>query len=478
MARILCVDPGLACEGALDRDLDAGGHILVHAATLREGLDALASAAFHVLVVRLKLPDGSGLELLDAARYGAAAPAVFVALDDAELEAGAEALRRGATACIRAPITPEALSIALGGVLPAGPAPAPPAAASGIAAIIGQSAGLRRVLEVIHAVARSAETVLIEGESGTGKDLLARALHDESGRARGPFIAVNCAAMPEGLIESSLFGHERGAFTGASAKFVGAFERAHGGTLLLDEISELRLDLQAKLLRAIQEKQFERVGGTRPVRVDVRIVATSNRDLRAAVEAGTFRRDLYYRIRVIPVRIPPLRERPEDIPLLVRHFIEGYARDLGTEVPEVDPSAVGVLCRSAWPGNVRELQNSVARALLLKKAGLLRLDDFLLDGSPTGDSAAPTRTACAAAPPTLDLRTLERLAIEEALVRTEGNRTRAAKLLGISDRTLRNKINVRPDRASAPRKVVPPEPAFSSEESGSPEPARPAALAA
>jgi DNA-binding NtrC family response regulator len=251
-------------------------------------------------------------------------------------------------------------------------------------------------------------------------------------------------------VESTLFGHERGAFTGASQRFIGAFGRAHRGTLLLDEISELRLDLQSKLLRAMQEQEFERVGGSQTVRVDVRIVATSNRDLAREVEAGRFRRDLYYRLRVVPVHTPPLRERMEDLPLLVSHFVQRSAEELGIEPPEISAGTLEALSQHSWPGNIRELENAVERAVILWRGGPLRPEAFLPElqaTRPLCPVPGPVATAsetCVEERLTLNLREMERRAISRALVLTGGHRQRAAELLGISDRTLRNKLNGRP----------------------------------
>jgi DNA-binding NtrC family response regulator len=290
-------------------------------------------------------------------------------------------------------------------------------------------------------VAPTRATVLLEGESGTGKELFARAIHDRSPRRGQAFVTVNCAALPEGLVESALFGHERGAFTGATQRSAGAFERAHNGTLLLDEISEMRLDLQPKLLRAIQEQEFERVGGSQPIKVDVRIVATTNRDLKAEVEAGRFRRDLYYRLNVVPIRTPPLRERLEDIPALAGHFALLAAGALGVRAPEISLEALEHLKQRAWPGNIRELSNAVERAVILTRSGPLTPASF-------GSAVAPAERATSAVTATpsaygdiVNLKDLERIAIERALEASGGRRARAAELLGISERTLRNKLN-------------------------------------
>jgi DNA-binding NtrC family response regulator len=319
------------------------------------------------------------------------------------------------------------------------------------------------VLEVIATVAPTKATILLQGESGTGKELVARAIHEQSPRREHPFITINCAAMPEGLVESALFGHEKGAFTGATARTQGAFERAHGGTLLLDEISEMRLDLQAKLLRVIQEQEFERVGGQQPIRVDVRLVATTNRDLRADADAGKFRQDLFYRLNVVPINLPSLRDRKEDIPVLVHHFVGRAASQLGVEVTGVAAEAIGALQQRDWPGNIRELANVVERAVILARGGVLKAEMFVDDmvsmsvtprpaatAPPTAAPTAPAHSTASIppAPEGFNLDDLERLAIQRALQATNGNRTRAAKLLGISERTLRNKLNV-PKSASA-----------------------------
>jgi DNA-binding NtrC family response regulator len=330
--------------------------------------------------------------------------------------------------------------------------------------IIGDSASIRRVLQTVATAAPTRATVLLEGESGTGKELFARAIHAQSERRDGPFIKLNCAALPEGLIESALFGHEKGAFTGAIKRVEGAFERAHGGTLLLDEISEMRLDLQAKLLRVLQEQEFERVGGSSAIKVDVRIIATTNRDLAAYSAAGHFRQDLYYRLGVIPVRLPPLRERKEDIPLLAYRFASHYGQEIGKEITGISPGAIALLQQYDWPGNVRELQHAVERAVILTPESLLPVHAF--DGQRFGLSGAwsgptPARitgefmavpesgngTATLAVPEgaviltSLNVNEAEAKLIERALEVSNGNRTRAAELLGISVRTLRNKLN-------------------------------------
>ncbi len=310
------------------------------------------------------------------------------------------------------------------------------------------SRAMRELLEAADDVAATPTTVLLLGESGTGKELVARYLHARSGRP-GPWVAVNCAALPAELLESELFGHERGAFTGATERRAGRFEQAHGGTLLLDEISELPLSLQAKLLRALQEREIDRVGGQRPIPVDVRVVATSNRDLEEMVRRGCFRADLYYRLDVFPITVPPLRERPEDLEELARSLLGEAAQAMAREAPALSAAALETLRGHAFPGNVRELRNLLERALVRSRGRAI--DPVHLGLGPARGPAAPPR----AHELPLDLAALERLAIVEALRRVNGNRTHAARLLGIGLRTLRNKLRAARE-AGAPLEAAEP----------------------
>ncbi len=309
------------------------------------------------------------------------------------------------------------------------------------------------VMELASLAAQSSVVVLLEGESGTGKEMLARFIHRRSGRS-GEFVAVNCAALPDNLLESELFGHERGAFTGATQRRIGCFEAARGGTILLDEISELSLPLQAKLLRVLQEFRIRRVGSTTSIPVDVKVVATSNRDLRGMVEQGLFRRDLYYRLRVFPIQIPALRERPGDIRVLAEFFVRRYAKQHGKPVTGLDRDAMAALLRHQWPGNVRELENTISRAVILAQGGLIRPMHLLLEsqtealggvnvpalphGEPVGSGDEVDRVlARLAGMPLAELETRMILLTLEAF---GGNRTRTAQALGISIRTLRNRL--------------------------------------
>jgi two-component system, response regulator FlrC len=304
---------------------------------------------------------------------------------------------------------------------------------------------MQDVIRLADQVAGSNASVLLTGESGVGKEVMARYIHARSKRADAPFIAVNCAAIPENLLESELFGHEKSAFTGAQARRIGKFEEAHGGTLLLDEISEMDLRLQAKLLRAIQERVIDRLGGAKPVPVDIRIIATSNRDLSEAARAGQFREDLLYRLNVVALRIPSLRERRKDIPVLARHFVEKYAKANGRTSLRLTPQAIDEAVAYRWPGNVRELENAIHRAVLLTRGEEIQPDDLrpmdFLSVHQRDDAAARAAQAAARTLVGRTVAEVEQELILETLSHCLGNRTHAARILGISIRTLRNKLH-------------------------------------
>ncbi len=301
--------------------------------------------------------------------------------------------------------------------------------------MIGKSPQMLRIYDMIKTVADSSATVLITGKSGTGKELVAKAIHFNSKRKDYPFIKLNCAALPDGLVESELFGHEKGAFTGAIKTVKGRFELANGGTVLLDEISEMSVNMQAKLLRVLQEREFERIGSSRTIQADVRIIATSNRNLKEEYRKGRFREDLYYRLNVIPIEIPELSERREDIPLLIEHFIEKYSSKNNKPIKAISETAMKVLSDYSWPGNVRELENCIERAVVVNKSGTIEKDDLPGNIFDIAKNDLPERIK-----PGMSIKEMEKTLILKTLKKSGGNRTHAAETLGITTRTLRNKL--------------------------------------
>jgi len=456
VANILCIDREPGVGQTLERVLAGMGHHPVVVGRLDTGLSIAAREPFDLIISDAELPDGSVSDLLRALREQGQDVPVIMTSPYQNAQAGVPADGLGTVNHLTKPLRAEVLRIAVADAIELDRLRRAQEVFQreieglrGAHRIVGTSAALRAALDLVQHVAPTGATVLLDGESGTGKELFARAIHDQSPRARQPLITVNCAALPEGLVESTLFGHERGAFTGAVARSLGAFERAHRGTLMLDEVSEMRLDLQGKLLRAIQEREFERVGGTDSVHVDVRIIATTNRDLLAEVEAGRFRRDLYFRLHVFPIHAPALRDRPEDIPQLTEYFLQQFASQLGVRSPRVAPDALGVLSRRYWSGNVRELANVLEHALILSRGQQITAEALDRSEHVPGTSGTPAPFTRASAGPgkephaiatSLNLHDLQCVAIERALQASGGNRTRAAILLGISERTLRNKL--------------------------------------
>jgi DNA-binding NtrC family response regulator len=457
MATILYVDDEPAIRLVLQDTLERMGHAAVGASSVPEALGALQQGNIDLIISDFRMPGLSGLEFLELLRDQGLQIPLIILTGYATIEHAVAAIKAGASDYITKPLQPEQLDHAVSQALEIARLKREnDALRQEVMAIrtertiIGKSAAMRLALQTVATAAPTRATVLLHGESGTGKELFARALHDQSDRSHQPFVKLNCAAMPEGLVESALFGHEKGAFTGAIKRVEGAFERAHRGTLLLDEISEMRLDLQAKLLRVLQEQEFERVGGTTTLKVDVRIIATTNRNLEEAVERGAFRQDLFYRLSVLPLRIPPLRERPEDIPVLAHHFAQRAATDLGREITAISPEALALLQRYDWPGNVRELQHAVERAVILTTGTVLPAASFESLRAGLGGRRTPMSVGVTSAVPegavvltSLDLESAEAALIAQALNTTGGNKTRAAELLGVSDRTLRNKLSPR-----------------------------------
>ena len=423
--------------------LDLGGRGLVRAAIERSeeavvalprldaALASVQAAELDALVIETDLLDAGVRELLFAAG-NRQVPALVVSRDRS-VTAAVDALRSGATDYLCSPFEYETLQRAWSRLL--GASCARPSLPGETDPFVTNDPETLATLELTRSVATSDATILIEGESGTGKELLTRLIHRASPRRERPLVSVNCAALPSGLLESELFGHERGAFTGAVNRVIGKFELAHGTTLLLDEIGELELGLQAKLLRVLQEKEVQRISAPRPVRVDFRLVVTTNRDLAEEVRTNRFREDLFYRLQVIPVRLRPLRERPDDVPLLVDHFLREHARRR-RPLPVILPETMEMLRERAWPGNVRELENLIERLVLTRPEQTVGRENL---GPTVERPVTPSEPSPAPDPPPVrTLRAMERWMIFETLKRLDGNRTRAARELGISLRTLRN----------------------------------------
>lgn len=420
-----------------------------------EGSDALAHLLAQkpaVVVADDGTPGFSALDFLkQAAASDTGVPKTIILTPDPVMDYAVSLIQHGAMDYLIKPVDPKQLELSVKKSLVSAIAPSPmdQGAKKGKAIkhkavqIITKDPRMTRLLKLAARVADSSASVLIQGESGTGKELLARFLHEKSTRRHQPFIAINCAALPENLLESELFGHEKGAFTGALAKKAGKFELADKGTLFLDEITEMQYHLQSKLLRVLQEKVVDRVGGTQPVDVDVRIIATTNRDAKAAVEDHAFREDLFYRLNTIPLIIPPLRERSQDIQPLCDFFIKKYCRIDARSVKGLTDQARSVLHNHSFPGNVRELENVIHRAVLLAETDMITPSDLLMDDGAetaliddTGAEAVANEDFSAGS-----LKEMEQKMIFKTLDQTEGNRTHAAKILGISVRTLRNKLN-------------------------------------
>ena len=447
----------LLIVGTLEGYISAAGKIALqrgakvsHTESIDGAMNALrVGQGADLVMIDVKLDVGMLIEALKAERFAVPVVACGVGTD---AQAAVRAIRAGAKEYI--PLPPDAALIAA--VLEA--------VAEESHQIVSRDPAMQAMLQMAERIAMSDASVLITGESGTGKELIARFIHRKSRRSGGPFISVNCAAIPDNLLESELFGHEKGAFTGAVARRVGKFEEANGGTLLLDEISEMDLRLQAKLLRAIQERVIDRVGGNQPVKVDIRILATSNRDMLAEAKAGKFREDLYFRLNVVNLQLPPLRERPQDVALLSEHFARKYSEANGLPERSIGAAAMAMLQSHHWRGNVRELENTIHRAVLLSRGTEIGPDAVMLTGGePLGSAppkpAAPAigpvvarATATAAAPSGAGggsgtqglvgrtVAEVERDLILDTLRHTLGNRTHAANILGISIRTLRNKL--------------------------------------
>ncbi|MGH9475311.1 MAG: sigma-54-dependent transcriptional regulator [Terriglobales bacterium] len=444
MPTLLIVDDEPKMLRLLELQLGAAGHRVLSAASAEEGLRRLRAEAVDLVVTDLRLPGMDGLAFLQALKKESAALPVVVMTAHGTVETAVEAMKAGAADYVLKPFPLEELCLVVSkelGVESLRRENASLRAALGerysFPNIIGSSTAMQEMLALVARVAPTNSTVLLGGESGVGKDCIARALHQNSRRASGPFIKINCAAIPENLLESELFGFEKGAFTGATHAKPGKFELADQGTLFLDEIGDVPLAVQVKLLRVLQEREFERLGGTRTLQVDVRLIAATNRNLRAALEEGTFRQDLYYRLNVVPMDLPPLREHKEDIPELAAFFLARLAAAAGKSITALTPAALAKLMAANWPGNIRELENIIERAVALADAGELDASDIRLELSPP----APPTPGGALLPSGWTLEQWEREVIKDALQRSGGNKSQAARLLGLSRNALRYRLS-------------------------------------
>jgi DNA-binding NtrC family response regulator len=452
---LLLVEDKDSLREMLRHALETQGHTVIEARDQIEAIKALQTLYPAVVLTDLRLPEGDGFGVLRAAKETDPELPVIVMTAFGSIQDAVVAMKEGAIDFLAKPVDPDHLLLLVERALAARHMAAENillkeelAARRGAPQIVGDDPRLKQVSMALHRAAATDMTVLLEGESGTGKELFARALHALSPRADGPFVAINCAAIPETLLETELFGHEKGAFTGANARKPGKFELAHRGTLFLDEIGDLPLALQAKILRALEEKRFERVGGIAPLQVDVRVVAATNRNLRAAVAARQYREDLYFRLSVFPITIPPLRDRVADIPRLAHHFIERFCRDLNKRPLLLAPSAVEQLLEYRWPGNVRELQNCMERAVILTEGDTihgrhLNLSAHSIRPAPADELdvwAQLDWTGTLADVTQRVLGEVERRKIQQALSDADGDRSRAADILQVGFKALTAKL--------------------------------------
>ena len=453
-ARILIVEDKDSLRTMLRHALEREGHVVAEARDEPEAVRLLAESQPAVVLSDLRLPKGDGFGVLRAAKDQDSETPVIVMTAYGSIEDAVAAMKEGALDFLAKPVDPDHLLLLVSRALERRRLLTENillreelAVRRGAPQIIGSDPALRKVMASLQRAAGTDTTVLIEGESGTGKELFARSLHALSPRSHAPFVAINCAAIPETLLESELFGHEKGAFTGAVARKLGKFEMAHRGTLFLDEIGDLTLALQAKILRALEEKRFDRLGGTALVTVDVRLVAATNKGLRAAVAARVFREDLYFRLSVFPITIPPLRERGDDIPTLARVFVERFCRDLKKKALAISPAALEELQKYRWPGNVRELQNCIERAVILSDDDTIHPRHLNLSfqlpqpGEPEVDPWADVDLSGSLADAVRrGVAEVERRKIEAALRESGGHKPRASELLRVSYKTLLAKL--------------------------------------
>lgn len=441
--KILVIDDDSLMRDFLTETITRMDYDVTAASNGETGIKCFKEDEFELVITDLRMPDISGMDVLKRIKAIQHETAVVMMTAYGTIDNAVEAMKQGAFDYITKPFSADAIEITvkkvfkylnikqerdnfkkeLDGIY-------------GFGQIVGKSTKMKKTFEILESVAKSSATVFIQGPSGTGKELVARAIHYNSPRAGNPFIKTNCAALPEGLTESELFGHEKGAFTGAIKTRKGRFEAADGGTLLLDEVSEMSSGLQAKMLRVLQEKEFERVGDHTSISVDVRVIATTNREIKEEIKNGRFREDLYYRLNVIPIILPPLKERKKDIPLLVDHFINKYNNEHDRNIQGVTDDAMELLMRLDWPGNVRELENRIERSVIMSKSDILEPKHFVFE-----DDDFDFFKQYESEDTNLTLYEMEKHLIFKTLRQHDNNRTKTAESLGISVRTLRNKLH-------------------------------------
>jgi two-component system response regulator FlrC len=433
--KVLLVESSTESVSTINHMLQRTGLTLCVANDGVSAFNQLRRDNFDLVVSDVSLPRMSGIDLLKKIKEIKAWLPVVLFSANARVRDAVEAMKLGAYDFMLKPFTYEMVKMVTSQI-PAADNKTADANPKEKYKIVTDDAEMKRLLEEARCVAGSRASIFIQGESGTGKELFARFVHQHSDRRDNPFVAINCAALPETLLESELFGHEKGAFTGATMRKKGKFELANHGTILLDEISEMDFQLQSKLLRVLQEQEIDRLGGTLPIPIDVRVISTTNRDIETEIDAGRFREDLFYRLNIIPIDLPPLRERINDIGLLAEHFIQKYNQIENRNVKGLTQEALAALQQMPWKGNIRELENKIERATLICRNDIVEESD-LVTGPGKKDECAGVQTDV----PSGSLKELEQKAIYQTLDRTEGNRTHAAQILGISVRTLRNKLN-------------------------------------
>jgi len=449
MPDVLLVEDKESLRRVLRMTLEAAGYSVTEAADAHAAMEEISRVPHKIVLTDLRMPNGSGIDVLRAAKVADHDVPVIVMTAYGSIDEAVQAMKDGAHDFLQKPVDSNHLLLLVERALEQSRLRTENlllreewSKRYGFPRIIGESEAIKRAVAETQRVAQTDATVLLLGESGTGKELFARAVHHLSNRRDKPFVAINCAAIPETLIENELFGHERGAFTGAAERRLGKFELAAGGTVFLDEIGELPLAMQGKLLRAIEEKAVDRIGGKSPIPVDVRVVAATNKDLRAAVDDGEFRGDLFFRLAVFPIVIPPLRERGEDVVLLARHFAAQIGKELRGREATLIESSITAIRAHAWPGNVRELENSIERACILSDGSELEPRDLGLAADAGADAKVLNLNLSGSLAEATDrtVKLVERQKIAEALAAYDGNKTRAAEGLGVSYKTLLTKI--------------------------------------